>query len=253
MKIKFFAIICVLAMVFSLMACGGEGEETTISAMVTAVDGTVITMYEFSGDIHTGGGQRPQGFGNGEGFDPEQFGGTMPEGFEGGNFTRPNMEGFDPEQFGGTMPEGFEGGDFTMPNMEGFDPEQFGGTMPEGFDPEKFPGGRPGGNTDGENVEGTRPSRGEGHGERPSFQMGGNLETTTLDIANVHISVEIDGGKATGSISDIKVGSRITITKNGKGEVTNVLVSANFGFGGFGGMGGFGGQRGGKGSSGTES
>lgn len=66
--------------------------------------------------------------------------------------------------------------------------------------------------------------------------MGENLETTTLDIANAHISLEIDGGKATGSISDIKVGSRITITKNGKGEVTNVLVAADSGFGGFGGF-----------------
>ena len=44
--------------------------------------------------------------------------------------------------------------------------------------------------------------------------------------------MEIEDGKATGSMDDIKTGSFLTITMNGKGEVTNVLVSSSRGFGG---------------------
>lgn len=186
MKIKIFAIICVLVMLLSLAGCGG-GEETTTTGMVTAVEGTVVTLREMNRDFS----QRPEGEGQ-----------ERPEG------ERPqNPEGFDPEQFGGTMPEEFDG---TMPS--------FDGTMPEEF-------------------EGTRPSRGEGDGERPAFQMPeGSGETVTVDLAKTHISVEIDGGKASGSMEDIKVGSFLTITKNGKGEITNVLVSLRSGFGGMGGF-----------------
>ena len=57
-------------------------------------------------------------------------------------------------------------------------------------------------------------------------------ETKQVDIANAHISVEIDGGKASGSMEDITAGVFVTITLNGKGEATYVLVSANSGFGG---------------------
>ena len=58
------------------------------------------------------------------------------------------------------------------------------------------------------------------------------METTDVDIANAHISVEIDGGKASGSMNDIKAGTFVTITMNGKGEATYVLVSSMEGFGG---------------------
>ena len=217
MKNKIFAGICALAMAVSMVGCGGGDEETTLTGMVTKVEGTVITLMEMDSS-QQGDKQRRSGFGNFEGFDPEQFGGTMPEGMDPENFTRPEgMEDFDPENF--KTPEG----------MEGFDPEQFGGTMPEGF-------------------EGGRPSRGDGSGEAPSFQMPeGAGETVTLDLANAHISLEKDGVKESGSVSDIKEGSFVTVTKNGQGQVTNVLVTSSSGFGG---MGGF---RGGKGSSDAES
>ena len=93
---------------------------------------------------------------------------------------------------------------------------------------------------------GERPTMPEGM-ERPEgmegfqgFGGGFNFEnfasdaqTKQIDIGSAHISLEIDGGKATGSLEDIKVGAFVTITMNGKGEVTNVLVSKSSGFRGF--------------------
>ena len=122
---------------------------------------------------------------------------------------RPNMENFNPENFN---PEDFEGGNF---NREDFNPEDFkgGDFNREDFNPE--------------DVDSTElvPS----DKEKPKFEEG---ESKTIDIADAHISVEIEDGKATGSMDDIKTGSFLTITMNGKGEVTNVLVSSSRGFGG---------------------
>ena len=123
------------------------------------------------------------------------------------------------------MPEGMGGfGDF--------DPGEMMGTMPEsGSFPQWGEGDMPDGMT--------MPSG----GEMPEFEgsMGGmapnfgafseNMETRTVDIANAHISVEIDGSKASGSMDDIKAGTFVTITMNSKGEVTNVLVSSQSFFG----------------------
>ena len=127
------------------------------------------------------------------------------------------------------MPEGMEG-------FENFNPEDFDGTMPEGGNfPQRGEGERP------EMPEGMTPPEdgqmpdfgGENGGMRPGFgNFGENTETKDVDIANAHISVEIDGGKASGSMDDIKAGTFVTITMNGKGEVTNVLVSSQSGFGG---------------------
>ena len=187
MKRKFIALLTVLALAATLVACG-ESEETTITGMVVSVDGTVISLIEMDannmGSMNFGSGEMPQ----------------MPEGMEG-------FEGFgsfNPENFDGTFPEG---GDFS----------QWGsGEMPEGMEP-------PEGMTMPEN------------GEMPNFGgMGGmgfgnfdsDAETKNVDIGDAHISVEIDGGKATGSMDDIKAGTFVTITMNSKGEVTNVLVSS---------------------------
>ena len=213
---KKITAICIILALTMCFAAWGETKETTLTGMVVSVDGTTISLMEMSGDMADMGnrgnqdasrGERPQmpegmeGFGN---FDPESFGGQMPE-------------GFDPESFGGQIPEGF-------------DPESFGGQMPEGFDPESFGGQMP-----------------EGGRDFGNFEYDG--ETKTVDISSAHISVEIDGGKASGSMEDIQPGSFVTITMNGKGQVTNVLVTqsgfggGNFGnFGGFGNFGDFGGQ-----------
>ena len=65
-----------------------------------------------------------------------------------------------------------------------------------------------------------------------SGMFGDMGEAKRIDIANARISVEIEEGKASGSMEDIKPGTFVTITLNGKGEATAVLVAASSGFGG---------------------
>ena len=195
MKKKLTAILIVLVMTLSLAACGA-GEETTLTGMVVSVDGTVISLMEMSGEMsgmNFGGGQMSQ----------------MPEGMEGFQ----GFGSFDPEDFEGMFPEG---GDFSqwgsgeMPEMpEGMElPE--GMTMPEGGQMFGFGG-----------MGGMGSMGGMDFGS-----LGEDVETKEYDIGDAHISVEIDGGKASGSMSDIEAGTFVTITVNGKGEVTNVLVSS---------------------------
>ena len=186
----------VFALSASLVACGEE-EETTITGMVVSVDGTVISLVE----MDTG---KMSGRDFEEGKRPE-----MPEDAEG-------FGGFNPDEFDGTLPEGE-----TFPQLEeGEMPE-----MPEGREP-------PEGMTVPENGE-MPDFGGENGGMRPGFgNFSEDMETTDVDIAGAHISVEIDGGKASGSVDDIKAGTFVTITMNGKGEVTNVLVSSQSFFGG---------------------
>ena len=60
--------------------------------------------------------------------------------------------------------------------------------------------------------------------------MGGKLEdmeTTEIDIANAHISVEIYGGKESGTLDSITRGSMVTITLDKKGNATYVLVTSS--------------------------
>ena len=116
------------------------------------------------------------------------------------------------------------------------------GEMPErptGEMPERPTGERPqrpnqgeGGET-GERPTGEMPER-PTDGETPEFKgFGGeNSEAVELDLKNAHISVEIDEGKASGTMDDVTKGSFVTVTLNKKGEVTNVLVSSrSLGFG----------------------
>ena len=234
MKRKVLALLMAALLLLSLTACGEGGEETTITGMVTAVEGTVVSIVEISGDrgnMNFEKGERPEGFDgtmpNGENFPQRGENGEMPSLPEG--MTMPTM----PE--GMTIPEGA-----TMPSFEGWD----GQTPP----------------TD-ENGQWQRPSGEEGEKERPSGENGGqrpnmnnfmeNMKTTQIDIGDAHISIQEDGVKASGSLSDIKAGVFVTITKNAKGKVTNVLVISS-GFGGFGG--GFGGGfRGGNFGGNTDS
>ena len=192
MKKKLVAIFVAFVLTISLAACGA-GKETTLTGMVVSVDGTVISLIEMDADIDFAGGERSE----------------MQEGMEG-------FGGFDPGEFDGTLPEGE-----TFPQWgEGEMPE-----MPEGME-------HPEGMTVPENGE-MPDFGGENGGMRPGFgNFSEDMETTDVDIANAHISVEIDGGKASGSMDDIKTGTFVTITMNGKGEVTNVLVSSQSFFGG---------------------
>ena len=135
-------------------------------------------------------------------------GGRFPVGENGEMPTRPEgMEDFNPEDMEDfTRPEGME--DF---NFEDFNPED----MPEGFGPGGFGEGEP-------------PEK-PAEGEMPEM-----AEATTIDIANAHISVEIEGGKESGSMENIVPGAVVTVTLSPRGEATYVLVSQSMGFGGFG-------------------
>ena len=196
MKKRIVAILLAFVLTVALAACGA-GKETTLTGMVVSVNGTVISFAQMDtenmGSMDFAEGERPE----------------MPEGME-------NFGDFDPESFDGTLPEGE-----TFPQREdGEMPE-----MPEGME-------LPEGMTVPE--DGQMPDfSGEGGGMGPGFgNFGADMETTDMDIADAHISVEIDGGKASGSMEDIAPGTFVTLTVNGKGQVTNVLVSSGFSFGG---------------------
>ena len=208
MRRNIFAVLLVLALVVTLAACG-TGEETTLTGIVVELDGTVITLVE-----------RDTGNMGGRGFTE----GERPEKQEG-------MENFDPEAANGTLPNGEtipQRGDKERP--QGERPE-----MPEGGDKERPQGERPEMPEGSEQPEGmTPPEDGEmtAFGNENRFKnFMSDAETKELDIGNAHISLEEDGVKASGSLDDIKPGSFVTVTMNGKGEVTNVLVSASAGFG----------------------
>lgn len=190
---KWMAMMIAFLMMFSLGACG-EAEETTVTGMVIAVDGTKISLMEM--DMNNLGSK-----------DFEK--GEMPEDFQG-------FEDINPEDFKGSMPDGedfpkWEDGE--MPDMpEGMTPPEGKERPEDGKMPEFF---------------------GENGGRMPGFGgFGEDVETKEMDIAKAHISVEIDGGKASGTMDDIQPGTFVTVTLNGKGEVTYVLVSSRSFFGG---------------------
>lgn len=196
MKRKFIAGLMAFILAVPLAACGQE-EETTLTGMVVSVNGTAISLMEMDtanmGSMDFAEGERPE----------------MPEGMEG-------FGGFDPGQFDGTLPEGE-----TIPQWGNGEISE----MPEGMEP-------PEGMTMPE--DGKMPDfRGENGGMEPGFgNFGEDMETKDVDIGNAHISVEIDGGKASGSMDDIQAGAFVTVTVNSKGEATYVLVSSQSLFGG---------------------
>lgn len=186
----------VFLLAVTLAACSG-GEETTLTGIVVSVDGTVISVMEMDsqnmGGRNFAEGERPEipegmeGFGE---FDPGEFDGTLPEG-----------ETF-PQWGAGEMPQMPEG----MGSPEGMTPPE-GMTMPE---------------------DGQMPDFGGENGAmRPDFEnFAQDMETKAVDIGDAHISVEIENGKESGSLENIVPGAFVTITMNGKGEATYVLVSS---------------------------
>ena len=124
------------------------------------------------------------------------------------------------------MPEGMEG----FEGFGNFNPENFDGTLPEGGDFSQWEGGEmPEGMELPEGM--TMPDFSGGDMDFDIENFASDAETKSVDIGNAHISVEIDGGKASGSMSDIEAGTFVTLTMNRKGEVTNVLVSSQSSFG----------------------
>ena len=140
-----------------------------------------------------------------------------------------------------------EGSVVSLIKMDNQNGAIFSGERPTGEMGER-PTGEMGERPTGERPQ--RPNQGEGGetGERPTGEMperptdgetpefkgfgGENSEAVELDLKNAHISVEIDEGKASGTMDDVTKGSFVTVTLNKKGEVTNVLVSSrSLGFG----------------------
>ena len=129
-----------------------------------------------------------------------------------------SLQQFDETMKNRKMPEGNFPEDFNPEDFKGEMPQMPEGNFPEDFNPEDFKGEMP------QMPEGNFP------GDFNPEDFKGNMfsqEATKYDIANAHISIEIEGGKATGSMEDIKTGSFLTITTNKKGEVTHVIVSSN--------------------------
>ena len=107
------------------------------------------------------------------------------------------------------MPEGMEG-------FGGFNPDEFDGTLPEG---ETFP----------QWGEGEMPEMPEGMEPPEGMTMPENGEMPDFNGENGGMR---PGFGNFGSMNDIKAGTFVTITMNGKGEATYVLVSSMEGFGG---------------------
>lgn len=134
-----------------------------------------------------------------------------------GNMERPQRQEGELDGTRPTMPEGE-----TMP-QGGF--ENFGGNVPEGERPTMPEGEMP------TLPEGEMPTMPEGGFGGSGENGGAEMETTTIDLADAHITVEFDGGKATGSMEDITQGSFVTVTLV-DGKATKAVVTENSGFGG---------------------
>ena len=106
---------------------------------------------------------------------------------------------------------------------ENFDPGSFGSNMPENFDPENMPEGFERGDFDPENMP-------EGFTDGAKLPEG---ETIEIDIADAHISVEVDGVREGGSLDSLRPGASVTITLDKKGKATSVIVSTMSEFGDF--------------------
>ena len=139
------------------------------------------------------------------------------------NGTVVSLQKIDAEMQSGERPEMPNGEKPDMGSFEG--QEGFEDFDPENFDPADFDGTMP------EPPEGAEPPE---NTEMPDFSARfSEGESTEIDLADAHISLEIDGGKAAGSMEDIKTGAFLTVTLDKNGNTADVVVSsgADFGFG----------------------
>ena len=128
----------------------------------------------------------------------------------------------------GSLPSRGDGSERpTMPEGETRPQGGFGGerpTLPEG---ETMPEG----GFRGQWAEGQRPTmpEGETRPDRENNRGQGNfedMETTQIDIADAHITLEKDEGNASGTLEDLTRGSFVTVTLK-DGKATRVVVTQN--------------------------
>ena len=201
---KVMAVLVALVMTGILAACGA-GEESTLTGMIVSREGTKISLMEMDTANMSG-----MNFGKGGNFE-------LPEGMEGFQ----GFGDFNMEDFAGMMP-----GNGSFPQWGSGEMPQMPEGMPGNGEMPSFGGNMP-------NFGGGMPSFGGGNGGMGSgFEnFASDVETKELDIGDAHISVEIENGKESGSLEDLTPGAFVTITVNGRGKVTYVLISSRGFFG----------------------
>lgn len=206
---KLISILCALALVLSLAACGAkrntEYAGQTIAGKVTALDGTSVTLalgeLSQSGGSSDTDGQQPPEMPSGDSTDTQPSG-TPPEKPDGSDDSSqssqqpPEMPSSDSSQSGSSDSQ-------TPPEKPDGDDSQSTGTPPEMPDGEQPGQGGPGGS---------------------SFTESG--ETATVDISDATITKNSE----TVSASDLAVGVVIQVTFDDSGKATAVeIVSATSG------------------------
>ncbi len=197
---KLLSILCALALVLSLAACGAkrntEYAGQTITGQVTALDGSSVALA--LGELSQSGG-------------PSGSDGQQP----------PEMPGDDSSdtQPSGTPPEKLDGSDDSSQSAQQ-PPELPSGdssTQPSGTPPEKPDGDdSQSGGTPPEMPDGEQPGQGGPGGS--SFTASG--ETATVDIS----AATITKNSETVSASDLSVGDVLQVTFDDSGKATAVTV-----------------------------
>ena len=203
---RFIAILCAVAMVLTLAACGAkrntEYAGQTVTGKVTAIDGTSVTLAlgESSGSGAPSGrdGQQP----------PE-----MPDG---SSQTDGQPTGMPPEKPDGSDDSGQSGGQEPPAKPDGDSSQQPTGTPPE----------KPDGDSDQQG--GTPPEMPDGSSQQGGFTESG--ETVTVDISKATVTKNGESASA----SDLAAGDVVQVTFDKKGVATAVVIGSQSGFGGSG-------------------
>ena len=197
---KLISILCALALVFSLAACGAkrntEYAGQTIAGQVTALDGTSVTLA--LGELSQSGG-------------PSGQDGQQPPEMSGGDSTETQSTGTPPEKPAGS--DDSSQSSQQPPEM----PSGDSSTQPTGTPPEKPDGDdTQSGGTPPEMPDGEQPGQGGPGGS--SFTTSG--ETATVDISDATITKNSE----TVSASDLSVGDVLQVTFDDTGKATAVTV-----------------------------
>ena len=195
---KILSILCILALVFSLAACGSSTSADSIYGKVTAIDGSIVTVQ--LGEMSEQGGA-PSGQAPSDGQQPPE----KPDGDTSGSDTSSNSQQ-PPEMPSGEAPSGQAPSDNQQP-------------------PEK-----PDGDTSGSDTasNGQQPPE-MPNGQAPSGGFTASGETASYDLTDAVITKN----DSEAALSDIQEGDILQITLDKSGNATAVtIMSMAGGFGG---------------------